>query len=110
VYDSRALLILFPAIAVLLRRTVWWGWAATALTLLVSLVLTGWYTKRTDPVDHAVQALARHPAVYLVIVHLAPFVLLAVTIFYLIVLYVYPPGLAGEAELMHNRIEEPVYR
>ena len=101
VYDSRALLILFPALAVLMRRTVWWGRAATVLTLFVSFVLSDAYTVRSKIDSHHVaQSLAGQPVLQTMAVHLAPLALLLVTIFYLAVLYVCPPSLALNAEAL----------
>jgi len=106
-YDSRALLILFPALALLLQRTIWWGRAATVLTLFASFVLSEWYSKHTHPNNHIVRSSHDHLIVQTTIVHIVPLVLLGISIFYLALLYVAPQPLALRSDIGPHTIEEP---
>ena len=105
-YDSRALLILFPALAVLMRRTVWWSRVATFVTVVASFTLAEYYGKYTRPANHIVTFLANHLALQTMVVHVVPLILLGITIFYLAVLYLSPPSLALDAENVPGRLEE----
>jgi hypothetical protein len=99
VYDSRALLILFPAVALLLQRTRWWGIAASIVTVLLSVSLADSYTAHTRPLTPFIAHFRNHRIFQITLIHAAPLVLLGVTVFYLAVLYVYPPSLAREAAI-----------
>lgn len=107
-YDSRALLILFPALAVLMKRTVWWGRTAAILTVLASFVLSEWYSRGTRPASRVALYLKHSLILQTAVVHIVPLILLAISAFYLVVLYVSPRALALDNEVVPARIEEPV--
>jgi hypothetical protein len=95
-YDCRILLVLFPALALLMRRSVWWGRAATIVTLCVTLVLSHYYHfNLTTPM---VRRLGNNPWLQALLTRAICLTLLGTTVFYLVVLYVYAPRLEVETE------------
>jgi len=109
VYDSRALLILFPALALLIQRTRWWGIAAAVVTVLLTISLADSYTAHSRPLSPLADHLRNHRLLQISLIHTAPLLLLAVTIFYLAALYVFAPSLARNSEIApHRALADPL--
>jgi hypothetical protein len=96
-YDCRIFLVLFPPLALLMQRSLWWGRAATVVTVWTIYVTSDFYTVNSE--TRFVQILERFPLIHGPAMRALTLTLLGVTLFYLAVLYLSPPELALETEL-----------
>jgi hypothetical protein len=74
-----------------MQRSLWWGRAATAITLWMTYVASDFYTVNSE--TRFVQILERYPLIHGPAMRALTLTLLALTLFYLLVLYRNPPEL-----------------
>jgi hypothetical protein len=98
-YDCRIFLVIFPALALLMQRSLWWGRAALAITLWMTYVASDFYTVNSE--TRFVQILERYPLIHGPAMRALTLTLLALTLFYLLILYRNPPELTPSNELDH---------